>query len=130
MIDDNILAVSKAIFNPKLYLEMTPEMKEKWFFIFNRYFSKIYPKESQLLNSKLIDKATGLDIWAAFFRTKPYPKSIWSKSEKEKPVLPEKDFKLLWEKLELNKKEDLEYLIDKFPNLIEEELKWYKKKSK
>ena len=131
MIEDNLLAVFKAFNDQSQYDEMTVEMKEKWFFIFNRYFSKKYPKQAQLLNSKLIDKSTGLDIWFHFFKDKPYPKWFWSKSgEKEKPEFPEKDFKLLFEKLNLNKKEDLTYLIDKFPDFIEEELKYYKKKGK
>lgn len=132
MVDDNILAISKAILNERSrYEEVTTEQKEKWFFILNRYLSKEYPKESKLLNSKLIDKATGMDIWFHFLKDKPYPKLMWSKSEKEKSEdIPEKDFELLYEKLGLNKKEDLNFLINKFPEYIEEELDYYKKQLK
>ena len=129
MIDDNILAISKTLTtNRDLYEEVTIEQKEKWFFILNRYLSKIYTKESKLLNDKLIDKVSGMDIWFHFLRDKPYPKLMWSKSDQKKSEdIPEKDFELLFEKLNLNKREDLVYLINKHPEIVEEELKYYKK---
>jgi hypothetical protein len=40
------------------------------------------------------------------------------------------DFQLLFYKLNLNKQEDLEYLIEHYPDLIQEELKFYKTKTK
>jgi hypothetical protein len=42
----------------------------------------------------------------------------------------EKDFKLLMVKLNINKEEDLIYLIDHFPEIIKEELKWFNSKNK
>ena len=47
-----------------------------------------------------------------------------------KSSLDKKDFDLLMIKLQLNKEEDLIYLLDKYPNFIEEELKFYKTKIK
>jgi len=131
-IDNNLLAISKAMLVDRDdWQYVSDEQKSTFFFITSRYLSKIYPKESKLLNSKLIDKATGMDIWFHFLKDKPYPKLMWSKSEKEKSEdIPEKDFELLYEKLGLNKKEDLNFLINRFPEYIEEELDYYKKQLK
>jgi len=130
MIEDNILSVSKTIFqNRKDWKFITNEMKEKYFFIFNRYFSKKYPIESQLINHKLINKSIGLDLWYLFMKDKKYPNWFWSKSKIKKFYgLSENDFNLLMIKLNLNKDCDLQYLINNFPELIEEELKFYKQK--
>jgi hypothetical protein len=131
MIEDNILSVSKAIFqNRGNWKFVTDEMKDKYFFIFNRYFSKKYPQEAQLFNSKWINKSIGLDLWYHFMSDKPYPNWFWSKSKKEKmndKNISDSDFGLLMDKFGLNKKEDLIYLIENFPNIVEEELKYYKK---
>lgn len=132
MIEDNILSISKAMFqNRGDWKFVTQEMKEKYFFIFNRYFSKKYPKMAQLLNDKNINKSISLDLWFNFMSDKPYPKWFWSKSQEKKIESTSKeDFELLMEKLQLNKKEDLEYLIQNFPDIMEEELKFYKKQQK
>jgi len=109
--------------------KITIEDKERFFFIFNRYFSKKYPTKAYLLNMKNIDKSTSMDLWYHFMSDKGYPSWFWSKSPK---VLSEgfddKDYKLLLEKLSLNKNEDLDYLIINYPDLIKEELKFYKNK--
>ena len=132
MIEDNILSISKAMFqNRGDWKFVSQEMKEKYFFIFNRYFSKKYPKMAQLLNDKNINKSISLDLWFNFMSDKPYPKWFWSKSQEKKIESTSKgDFELLMEKLQLNKKEDLEYLIQNFPDIMEEELKFYKKQQK
>lgn len=105
--------------------------KERFAFIFNRYFSKRYTQYSQFLNIKLVDKVELLNLWFAFMSTKPYPNWFWSKSEKKKDTSMDKsDFQLLFLKLNLNKIEDLEYLIEHYPDLIQEELKFYKTKTK
>jgi hypothetical protein len=129
MIEDNILSISKIMFQDKKKWNLvTDEMKDKYFFIFNRYMSKKYPKEAQLINNKLINKSIGLDLWYYFMLDKPYPKWFWSKSKKiESNQLLDKDFELLMLKLNLNKSEDLIYLINNFPEIIKEELKFYKK---
>jgi hypothetical protein len=81
-----------------------------------------------LINNKLINKSIGLDLWYYFMLDKPYPKWFWSKSKKiESNQLLDKDFELLMLKLNLNKSEDLIYLINNFPEIIKEELKFYKK---
>lgn len=127
---DNLLSVSKAMFqNRNDWKFVTGEMKEKYFFIFNRYFSKKYPNESQLINHKSIDKSIGLDLWFHFMKDKGYPRWFWSKSKSEKSNdLSEIDFKLLMRKLDLNKNDDLQYLINNHPELIDEELEFYKQK--
>jgi hypothetical protein len=105
--------------------------KERFAFIFNRYFSKRYTQYSQFLNLKLVDKVELLNLWFHFMSTNPYPNWFWSKSEKKKDTNMDKsDFQLLFYKLNLNKQEDLEYLIEHYPDLIQEELKFYKTKTK
>ncbi len=131
MIEDNILSVSKAMFqNRDDWKLVTSDMKNKYFFIFNRYLSKKFPIEAQLINDKLIDKSIGLNLWYHFMYDKPYPKWFWSKSKKTEDKFSDKEFVLLMDKLNLNKKEDLEYLINYFSEIIEDELKFYKNQTK
>lgn len=132
MVEDNILSISKAMFqNRGDWKFVSQEMKEKYFFIFNRYFSKKYPKMAQLFNDKNINKSISLDLWFNFMSDKPYPKWFWSKSQEKKiESMSKGDLEILMEKLQLNKKEDLEYLIQNYPDIVEEELKFYKKQQK
>lgn len=121
-----LIDVANAMFRSKnKWNEITDEDKEKFFFIFNRYFSKKYPEKAQLLNLKTIDKSSALDLWYYFMIDKPYPKWFWSKSTKEKTIIPDTDFKLLMSKLNL-KDLDVEYLINNHFDFIKEELKYYK----
>lgn len=121
-----LIDVANAMFkNKKDWDNITDEDKEKFFFIFNRYFSKMYPEKSQLLNLKNINKVSSMDLWYYFMLNKPYPKWFWSKSPKEKPIIPDKDFKLLMRKFNL-KDLDVEYLIDNHFDFIKEELKYFK----
>lgn len=121
-----LIDVANAMFkNKKDWVNIIDEDKEKFFFIFNRYFSKMYPEKSQLLNLKNIDKVSSMDLWYYFMLNKPYPGWFWSKSTKEKPVIPDKDFKLLIRKLKL-KDIDVEYLIENHLDFIKEELKYFK----
>jgi len=131
-IEDNLLAVSKCMFQDRSkWKYISTKQKEKWFFIINRNMSKKFPHLSQLLNDKTIDKVAGMDLWYYFMLDKPYPNWFWSKSPKfEKTDIPDSDFKLLFLKLGLNKEQDLIYLLDNYPDLIQEELKFYKTKIK
>jgi len=125
-----LIDVANAMFkNKKDWVNITDEDKEKFFFIFNRYFTKMYPEKSQLLNLKNIDKVSSMDLWYHFMVKKPYPVWFWSKSKKEKPIIPDKDFKLLMRKLNL-KDLDVEYLIDNHFDFISEELKYFKELEK
>lgn len=121
------MEIANAMFrNKKDWYKITDDDKNKFFFIFNRYFAKKYPEKAQLLNKKNIDKVSALDLWYYFMLEKPYPKWFWSKSEKaDKSEIPEKDFDLLLLKLRI-KKEDLEYLIDNHFSFIKEELIYFK----
>jgi hypothetical protein len=122
-----ITDVANALFtNKQNWINITDEDKEKYFFIFNRYFSKKYPEKSQLLNLKNIDKVSAFDTWYYFMFNKTYPKWFWSKSEKsEKEEISEKDYKLLLQKLKI-KDIDLNYLIENQIDFIKEELKYYR----
>jgi len=127
-----LIDVANAMFrNKKDWKNITDLDKERFFFIFNRYFSKKYTTKSQLLNNKNIDKSSSLDLWYYYMLDKPYPNWFWSKSPKfDKSELDDKDFKLLFEKMGLNKEDDLIYLIQNYPDIIMEELKFYKTKNK
>jgi hypothetical protein len=127
-----LIDVANAMFrNKKDWKNITDLDKERFFFIFNRYFSKKYTTKSQLLNNKNIDKSSALDLWYYYMLDKPYPNWFWSKSPKyDKSELDDKDFKLLFEKMGLNKEDDLIYLIQNYPDIIIEELKFYKTKNK
>ena len=122
-----IIDVANALFtNKNNWQNITDEDKEKYFFIFNRYFSKKYPEQAQLLNLKNIDKVSAFDTWYYFMHDKPYPKWFWSKSEKsEKSEVSEKDYKLLLSKMKI-KDIDLDYLIENHLDFVKEELKYYK----
>jgi hypothetical protein len=84
--------------------------------------------ESQLLNSKNIDKSIGMDLWFEFMKTQPYPKWFWSKpkEEKTKGDISEKEFKRLLSYLEI-KSEELDFLIKHHKDEIIEELEYLKK---
>ena len=125
-----LIDVANALFKDKKnWVNISEEDKNKYFFIFNRYFSKKYTTKAQLLNMKSVEKSTALDLWFYFFKDKSYPQWFWSKSPKsETGEIDQKDFLLLMYKLNLNKSEDLVYLIENYPDLIKEELKFYKNK--
>jgi hypothetical protein len=122
-----LIDVANAMFtNKRNWVNITDEDKEKFFFIFNRYFSKKYPDKAQLLNLKLIDKVSALNLWYGFMLDKPFPKWFWSKSDKsDKLEVSEKDYKILLKKLKV-KPSDLDYLIEKHFDFIKEELKYFK----
>lgn len=131
-IEDNLLSISNVLFkNRDNWKYVTEQQKEKWFFIFNRYFSKKYPNISQLLNDKLQDKIAGMDLWFYFMANQPYPKWFWSKSEKEKDKseLTDKEIKELLFNFQITR-DELQVLINWYPDLIKEELKYYKDVSK
>jgi hypothetical protein len=123
----NLKLVADAIFTNKVKWEdVSDEAKETCFFVFNRYFAKKYPHLSQLLNLKTIDKLSSMELWYNYFKNKPYPQWLWSKSEGiTKSDISDKDFKLLQEKLKL-KDIDLIYLIKNHLDIIKEELKYFK----
>ena len=126
-----LIDVANAMFRDRnKWNQINDVDKEKFFFIFNRYFSKKYPTKSYLLNMKSVDKVSSMDLWFHFMKDKPYPNWFWSKSPKlSKTGLSQKDFELLRDKLELNKEDDLIYLIENHAKMIEEELKFYKTKN-
>lgn len=122
-----LIDVFKAMMRKGSWEKITVEEKEKNFFIFNRYFSKRYPEQAQLLNLKNIDKVVGMELWYQFMKTEPYPDWFWSKSEKsDKQVLAPKDYKMLLVSLKV-KPDDLDYLIEKHFDFVKEELSYLKK---
>lgn len=123
-----LIDVFKSFTSQKGWEKITDDDKIKSSFIFNRFLSKVYPEKAQLLNLKGIDKSIVMDLWFSYMKTEPYPKWFWSKSPKiDRYDIDEKDFKLLMVKLNLNKEEDLVYLLNIYPDIINEELLYYKK---
>jgi hypothetical protein len=128
-----LIEVVNCLFkNRSGWKDITDNDKEKFFFIINRYLSKKYSTKSQFLNIKSENKSKLLDLWFYFLMKEPYPNWFWSKSPKTQEMTnyDKKDINLLIEKLQLNKLEDLEYLIQHYPEIIKEELKFYKSKNK
>jgi len=116
--------------NKKDWVKITDEDKEKFSFIFNRYFSKKYTEQAAFMNLKGIDKVLVMDLWYKFMLTQPFPRWFWSKSDKvDKPKITEKELKMLTIKLKV-KPDDINYLIDKHPEFIKDELDYYKKLEK
>jgi hypothetical protein len=116
--------------NKKDWVKITDEDKEKFSFIFNRYFSKKYIEQATFMNLKGIDKVLVMDLWYKFMLTQPFPRWFWSKSDKvDKPKITEKELKMLVIKLKV-KPDDINYLIDKHPEFIKDELDYYKKLEK
>jgi hypothetical protein len=116
--------------NKKDWIKITDEDKEKFSFIFNRYFSKKYTEQAAFMNLKGIDKVLVMDLWYKFMLTQPFPRWFWSKSDKvDKPKITEKELKMLVIKLKV-KPDDINYLIDKHPEFIKDELDYYKKLEK
>lgn len=126
-----LIDIANAMFKKKSdWVNITDDDKEKFFFIFNRYFSKKYPDKAQLLNLKTIDKVSSLDLWYYFMLDKPYPDWFWSKSEKSsKQEISDKDYKLLLQKLKI-KDIDLDYLIEYHIDFVKSELKHFKEINK
>jgi hypothetical protein len=85
IIENNILSITNIMFKDKhLWEWVTDEQKEQHFFIFNRFFSKMYPNYSLLLNNKNVNKVMCMDMWFYFMKDKPYPRWFWSKSKNKK----------------------------------------------
>jgi hypothetical protein len=130
IIENHLLAITNAMFKDKgNWKWVSDEQKNEFFFIINRLLSKRFPDKAQLLNLKTIDKVSSLDLWHHFMKSKPYPNWIWSKSEKEKQLIPDNDYKLLLLRLKI-KDIDLDYLIENHFDFIKEELNYYKKLEK
>jgi hypothetical protein len=116
--------------NKKDWVKITDKQKEEFHFIFNRYFSKKYTEQAAFMNLKGIDKVLVMDLWYKFMLTQPFPRWFWSKSDKvDKPKITEKELKMLTIKLKV-KPDDINYLIDKHPEFIKDELDYYKKLEK
>ena len=80
----NLLEVTNIMFKDRKDLnKVTDDEKSAYFFIINRYFSKRYPHLAQTLNLKETDKSIGMDLIFNFMMNQPYPKWLWSKSEKK-----------------------------------------------
>jgi hypothetical protein len=123
-----IIDVANAMFRDRnKWKDITDEDKQKFFFIFNRYFSKKFPDKSKLLNDKLINTISAMDLWFLFMQDKSYPKWFWSKSNssKTKPDISDKEISYLLQEHDL-KREDLEILMKFYPDIVKEEVKYYR----
>ena len=124
-----ITDVANALFtNKQNWTSITDEDKEKYFFIFNRYFSKKYPEQAQLLNLKSINKVSAFDTWYYFMINKPYPKWFWSKSKKKTDKLTNED-RLMMEQFSLDRM-SMDFLKENFEQEYKQELKLIKTRQK
>ena len=124
-----LIDVVNAIFTRKSeWSKITDEDKEKNFFIINRYMSKKYPVQAQLLNQKSINKISAINLWYFFIlNDRYYTKWFWSKSvkDKEELIITEKDFNYLVDRLKISEF-NLKSLIEYYPDMVIDELKYYK----
>jgi hypothetical protein len=130
-----LTTVFNAMFTDiKQYQYMPNSVKEKNFFIFNRYFSKRYPMYAQQLNVKNItNKAAGMDLMHYFIRqelmrNKTNPQYwFWSKSPFEKiDKKITKEDEILMENLDITSYEDLKDLKKLYPDFVKEEMEYVK----
>lgn len=126
MINDALFDVCNVLVKDKhKFSELPDNLKEKYFFIINRYLSKRYPNFAKELNHKKIDKALAFDTWYYFLHDKPNPKWMWSKSEKieKESGLSDKE-KVMLLKYYGVRLEDVDYLNNWFPKEVKDDLKW------
>jgi len=82
--------VNYLFINRVKYKTLSIDDKKYFFFIINRYLSKIYPKQAQEFNIKGIDESICMDLWFVYLNGKNLMKEFWSKpkitkiSEREK----------------------------------------------
>lgn len=127
-IDDNLLSIFNCMFNNREdWKYITEDQKEKYLFIVTRLMSKKYPGKAQLLNSKSIDKVSAMDTWFIFASSIPYPKWFWSKSiiTKNKSEISESEVSYLISEFDILR-EDLDMILKYYPELVKEELSYYK----
>lgn len=125
-----ITDLSDAIFSRdvKKWNSISDVDKDKFSFIFNRYFSKKYIRYSQLLNLKSQDNVSLMNLWFYFIKDNTFDskwdlsKWFWSKTTKDKNDS-KLDYKKLMIHFDINKKEDIDYLVSRYPDLVKSELK-------
>jgi len=102
---------------------ITNNDKESLFFIFNRYMSKQYPKQSQFFNDKNIDKSIAMDIWFEFLkRENRVPFWYWKGPTKRKSNII-KGSEIILDFNKNMKISELESLCLLFPKEVKEEIK-------
>lgn len=108
--------------NKKDWSKLNDQDKETFFFIFNRYMSKKFPKQAQFFNDKSIDKATAMDVWFSFLQKETrLPIWFWRGPTKKKdPTI--KDWKVVLDFWECSK-DDIYLLCEMFPKELKEEIK-------
>jgi hypothetical protein len=102
--------------------KLTITDKETFFFIFNRYMSKKYPKQAQFFNDKAIDKATAMDVWFSFL-SKEIRTPVWfwrGPTKKKDPEI--KGWKVIQEFWECPK-DDIYLLCELYSKELKEEIK-------
>jgi hypothetical protein len=123
---DFIQIVDSIFKNKKNYSSVSDEEKNKNFYIINQKFSAGYVKQAQFFNSKFMDKASALDFWNLFFRSKQgIPSWYWQakakKSEEKTKKISTADRKLFLQYNEKLKESDVDFLIQYYlPELIQE----------
>lgn len=128
-----IIDIANAMFkNRSEWSKLKDTEKEEFSFIFNRFFSRKYPFLAESFNNKTQDKVLMMDIWFEFMKDKGYPNWFWPKTKKnnQNDKYSNKEKEELIKFLQLNKIDDLEFLIKNNPEFIEEEYQYLKSKNK
>lgn len=130
-----LIDIANAMFKDRhKWKDLADDDKQKFFFIYNRYFSKRYPEKAQFLNSKSLnaefDKihhVSSMDTWFIFMEGKPYPKWFWSKSkvDKPKPDISNEEINFIVTEHGISE-EDIKILNKYYPDIIKEEISYYK----
>ena len=127
--------ISDFIFkDKKKYDNLTDEDKERLFFILNRKFARVFPKHAQYFNRKGIDKASAMDVWYYFFikqRTTDIPdwylfRTATRKRKRQISKLKDDEVKFITKQYNISER-DLAYLLENFPEEVDEAVRKYKK---
>lgn len=126
----NWMTVVDYIFkNKHMYKTLTDDDKIDSFYIINHKFGVKYPQISQFLNRRDMDKASAIDYWFLYLRTKEtnvVPSWYWSKSPNEKEKLEKlsnPDRILVQRYSDIDNVDDLDFLFKHFGEDIKDELK-------
>lgn len=119
----DLTEIVNSLFNKRdNWKSISNEDKEKNFFIINRFLSKNWPKHSQELNKKEMDKSVALDLWFIFLKNKPYPKNFWHKGKLAKSNLSLNQKNFLMKEFDINQDEII-FISNNYPEIVNQLIK-------
>lgn len=125
--------VDSIFVNKNNYENFSDLDKQNSFYIINKKFYLGYPKISNFLNHKSIDKDSAIDLWNLYLKKiNGIPGWYWSKSNKDKSddkKIPKADKELIMEYENLSESE-FEFLYKYYQDDIDYEIKLLKRLEK